>query len=480
MYTRGHKELYDGWASAGNSGWSFDEVLPYFTRAENNKNPEIIEPGYHGTSGPLTVQRFSHRPAIADDILAAAVEIGYRIGDLNGRNQTGFAVAQMMVDGGLRASTARMYVRANKKRKNLVVRINSQVTRIVIDQLTRRAKAVDYKSSDGKIHRVMAKKEIILSAGAVGSPHILMVSGVGPRSVLKRFRIPLIQNLPVGKNLHNHVATGLKFSINDDDRRMLTMPALKTFLEKREGPLSSTGLTQVTGFVRSGYSNGDQPDIQIFFDGFSAKCSETGKEKECTNGKVANNCGRRYINIRPTNILTRSTGYLTLKSKDPLVPPAIYPNYLNKDEDIKVLIEGIKIIQRLAKTESLKKWGIEMDITPAKGCEHLTFGDDLYWECTIREHTGPENHPAGTCKMGPVGDRAAVVDPELRVHGVTNLRVADASVFPLVPNANPIAGVIMVAEKAADMIKAAWRVAGPFDRTSPELHRASNSTKDAS
>ncbi|XP_046683473.1 LOW QUALITY PROTEIN: glucose dehydrogenase [FAD, quinone]-like [Homalodisca vitripennis] len=460
MYTRGHKQLFDDWAAAGNAGWSYKEVLPYFIRAENNKNPELVEKEYHGYQGPLTVQRFSHKPAFVDTILAAAAELGYHQTDLNGHNQTGFAVAQMMVDGGLRASTARMYVRANKKRKNLVVKINSQVTRIVIDPMAKRAKAVEFIDSTGRRQTVIAKREIILSAGAVGSPHLLLLSGVGPKAVLKKFQIPVVQNLPVGQNLHNHVATGLRFSIDDDDRRTLTMNALQRFLDNREGPLASTGITQVTGFIQSKYAAGDMPDIQVFFDGFSAGCSETGKDEECSNGKVATTCGKRHINIRPTNILARSKGHLTLKSKDPLEAPAIYPNYLTEEIDVKVLIEGLKFILRLVETSALKKWGIEMDRTPAAGCGHLDFASDRYWECIIREHTGPENHPAGSCRMGPVGDSQAVVDPELRVHGVTNLRVVDASVFPLVPNANPVAGIIMTAEKGADMIRAAWSAPG--------------------
>lgn len=467
MYSRGHKALYDGWAAAGNTGWSYDDVLSYFIKAENNRNPDIIESEYHGTAGPLTVQRFSHRPEFADHILMAAAELGYRTADLNGRNQTGFAVAQMMVDDGLRASTARMYVRANKRRKNLIVRINSQVTRVVIDRLTSRAKAVEYKTAGGTVRRVIVKKEIVLSAGSIGSPHILMLSGVGPRSVLKKFKIPLIRSLPVGQNLHNHVATSLRFSISDDNKNTLTLPALNSFLEDRKGPLSSTGITQVTGFVHSRYSDGDLPDLQIFFDGFSARCSETGNAEECADGTFNASCGRRFIVARPTNVMAKSVGYLTLKSQDPFVTPAIYPNYLSKKVDVKVLIDGLKIIKKLINTDTLKKWNAEIDKTPVEGCTHLPFGEDLYWECAIREHTGPENHPAGSCKMGPVGDAEAVVDTELRVHGVVNLRVVDASVFPLVPNGNPVAGVVMVAEKAAHMMTGAWKGARQTSTVQP-------------
>lgn len=414
---------------------------------------------------------------MAEDILQAGEELGYRRADLNGRNQTGFAIAQMMVDSGLRASTARMYLRANKHRKNLVVKINSQVTKIIIDPVVKKARAVEFFDVSGKRQQVRAKREIVLSAGAVGSPHLLLLSGVGPRTDLEKFRIPVIQDLPVGKNLHNHVATGLRFFVDDNDSRMLTESTLKRFLEKRDGPLASTGLTQVTGFVKSKYAKDDVPDLQLFFDGFSARCSETGKEDECSNGTRGTPCGKRIVNLRPTNILTRSTGYLTLKSKNPLVAPAIFANYLTEKMDVDVLIEGIKFTLRLANTKAMRKWGMELDRTPAEGCEEVMFGTEDYWKCVIREHTGPENHPAGSCKMGPVGDRGAVVDPELRVHGITNLRVADASVFPLVPNGNPVASVVMVGEKAADMIRGAW--SAPGAEKSHHLHGSGEATDES-
>lgn len=456
MYTRGHKDIFNNWAKAGNTGWSYAECLPYFIKSENNKNAELVDEGYHGTSGPITVQQFPYHPELAEDIVAAGMELGYRNGDLNGRNQTGFAIAQMMVDNGLRASTARMYLRPAHNRDNLMVSINSHVTKIIIDPRTKTATGVEFQGSDGSFRTAWARKEIVLSAGALGSPHLLLLSGVGPRQELEKHGIPVIQDLKVGHNLHNHVAINVGFLVNDTNRRSLTMRAIKQFLRERTGPLASTGLTQTTAFIRTKYATDGIPDLQIFFDGFSAQCSKSGMPEECSDGTFKKSCGKRYINARPTNVMTKSKGFLTLKSADPFDHPVIYANYLSDVRDVKVLTEGIKQIIALTRTAPLQKWGMDINRTPAKGCEDDEFMSDEYWECVIRTHTGPENHPAGTCKMGPVGDATAVIDPELRVHGIPNLRVIDASIFPLVPNSNPIAAISMAAEKVSDMIRAAW------------------------
>ncbi|RZF42118.1 hypothetical protein LSTR_LSTR006711 [Laodelphax striatellus] len=477
MYTRGHKDLFDNWASDGNTGWSYEECLPYFKKSENNLNPESIDKDFHGKSGPMTVQRFPYQPPLIRDMIKAGESMGYGERDLNGRNQTGFAIAQVMVKDGMRASSARMYLRPAMKRNNLFVKINSHVTRVVIDRWTRRATGVEYRDADGNTHKATAMKEVILSGGAIGSPHVLLLSGVGPRSDLKKLGIPVVKDLKVGHNLHNHVSIGFSFFINDPNKRMLTMDAVHQYINSRSGPLASTGLTQMTAFLKSKYVKDNIPDLQLFFDGYSASCSHSGRSDECGDGKIGS-CGRRTINARPTNIMTKSKGHLTLKSTDPLEHPAIYPNYLTDQDDVNVLIEGINFMIQMTKSDVLKKWGFELNEKPAKGCEHIKFASNKYWECLIRNHTSPENHQAGTCKMGPVGDPSAVVDPELRVHGITNLRVIDASIFPLVPNANPIASIIMVAEKGADMIKAAWAL-NPKDNLEQNETEEAISTPDS-
>ncbi|XP_069698999.1 glucose dehydrogenase [FAD, quinone]-like [Periplaneta americana] len=458
MYTRGNQKIYNDWAQAGNEGWSYEDVLPYFIKAENNKDSGELEEGYHGFEGPLVVQYFPHHPLLAEAIAEAGVELGYRTGDLNGLNQTGVAIAQMMVEDGLRGSTSRMYLRKANQRENLDVAIDSHVTKIIIDQNTKLATGLEFIDKNGAKKTVYAKKEVILSAGAIGSPQLLLLSGVGPTADLEALGIEVIQDLPVGQNLHNHVSAGLGFLINDTSYEMLTLETLSDFLETHTGPMSGTGLTQTTGFLLSKYATDGVPDLQVFFDGFLAGCSRTGLDDECTNGQLGpDNCGKRYINARPTNILPRSKGYLTLKSKDPLDYPLIYANYFSDEHDVDVLVDGIKLIIELTQTQALQRWGFELITTPAEGCEGPPFGSDEYWKCLVQRHTGPENHQAGTCKMGPAGDATAVIDPQLRVHGIPNLRVIDASSFPYVPNSNPISSIVMLAEKGSDLIKNDWQ-----------------------
>ncbi|CAH1392723.1 unnamed protein product [Nezara viridula] len=450
MYTRGNKDIYNGWAKNGNVGWSYEECLPFFKMSETNKNPDIIEKEYHGTDGPLVVQQFPYQPQFAEDLLRAGEEIGYRVGDLNGFNQTGINVAQMMVEDGIRSNTPRVYLRPHHNRKNLVIKINSRVTRVLINEQSKRAEGVEFIDIDGTIKWVRAKKEVILSAGAVGSPHLLLLSGVGPKEDLEKHNITVIQNLKVGQNLHNHVSVPVSIvgrSAYSD--KMKSKSVLREYLDNGTGPMSCTGLTQVTAFLKSKYA-GHMPDLQVFFDGFLAGCSLFAKE-----GNEGDDDEVLHLNARPTNILTLSKGYLTLKSNDPLDYPLIYSNYLTEERDVDILVDGIKKTIQITQTNALKHWNLKLDPTPKEKCAHLPFETDEYWKCVIRWYTGPENHPAGSCKMGPSATDA-VVDPELRVHGIPNMRVIDASIFPYAPNSNPIAAIIMVAEKGSYMIQSAW------------------------
>lgn len=452
MYTRGHKDIFNGWAKVGNVGWSYEECLPFFKKSERNNNPDIIEKEYHGTDGPLVVQQFPYQPQFVEDLLRAGEEIGYRVGDLNGSNQTGINVAQMMVEDGIRASTPRMYLRPNHDRKNLVIKINSRVTRVLINEQSKRAEGVEFIDIDGTIKWVRAKKEVILSAGAVGSPHLLLLSGVGPRDELEKHNITVIQNLKVGQNLHNHVSVSVPIiGRSTFTKKMKSKPVLREYLENGTGPMSCTGLTQVTGFLKSKYAR-QIPDLQVFIDGFSADCSLFREE---ANDVADDNDDVIHLNTRPTNVLPLSKGYLTLKSNDPLDYPLIYPNYLAKEQDVNILVEGIKTIIQIIQTNALKHWDLKLDPTPREKCAHLPFATDEYWKCVVRWYTGPENHPAGSCMMGPSATDA-VVDPELRVHGIPNMRVIDASIFPYVPNSNPIASIVMAAEKGSYMIQSAW------------------------
>ncbi|XP_012266950.1 glucose dehydrogenase [FAD, quinone] isoform X2 [Athalia rosae] len=450
MYMRGSRKDYDDWAKLGNPGWSYEDVLPFFMRSEDNLQVDEMDSGYHATGGPLTVTRFPYHPPLSGAIMEAGKELGYPVGDLNGRSHTGFAIAQTTSRNGSRLSTARAFLRPARGRRNLHVMLNSTVTRILFDN-DKVAVGVEFLYN-GQLHRVNVDKEVIVSGGAVNSPQILLNSGIGPAEELRSVGVPVIHNLPgVGKNLHNHVAYSVGFTINDTDTTPLNWATAMEYLLFRDGLMSGTGISEATAMINTKYANPreDHPDIQLIFGGYLADCAETGMVGE---KKGAN----RSIYIIPTLLHPKSRGYLRLRSKDPLAKPMIFPKYLTAPEDVATLVEGIKFAIKLSETEALKRYGFKLDKTPVKNCEHLKFGCDAYWECAVKHDTAPENHQAGSCKMGPANDPLAVVDNELRVRGIRNVRVADTSIMPKVTSGNTNSPAIMIAEKAADMIKRTW------------------------
>ncbi|KOB70622.1 Glucose dehydrogenase [acceptor] [Operophtera brumata] len=396
MYIRGSRADYDSWAAAGNEGWSYEDVLPYFMKSEDNKQVDKMDQGYHGVGGPLTVSQFPYHPPLSYSLVKAGEELGYESRDLNGEQHTGFSIAQTTNRNGSRLSAARAFLRPARHRPNLHIMLNATVARVLINQTTRQA------------------------GGAVASPQLLQLSGVGEPAVLARAGVPLVHALPaVGRNLHNHVAHFINFHVNDNNTATLNWATAMEYLLFRDGLMSGTGISEVTAFINTKFAEplADDPDVQLFFGGFLADCAKTGMVGERLDN------GSRSIQIIPT----------VLKPK------------------------SIKFAIRLSETKALKRYGVKLDKTPVKGCETLKFGCDAYWECAVRMQTAPENHQAGSCKMGPRGDPSAVVDNLLQVQGVDRLRVADASVMPAVPSGNTNAPTIMIGERAADFIKRRWQ-----------------------
>lgn len=413
MYIRGNREDYDDWAAMGNPGWTFDEVLPYFLKSEDNQQISEVDSKYHATGGLLSVSKFPYNPPMSYAILRAGQELGFHVQDLNGANATGFMVAQMHSRNGVRVSTAKAFVRPASNRPNLHVLLNTTVAKVLINPQSKKVIGVETLDADGHTAKILAKKEVIVSGGAVNSPQILMLSGVGPRDELTKVGVRTIVDLPgVGKNLQNHVALFMTFEINDTDTAPLNWATAMEYLLFRDGLMSGTGLSDVTAkFASSFAEHPTVPDMQLFFGGFLASCAKSGQV-----GELLSN-GSRTVQIFPVVLAPKSRGYITLGSSDPLDAPKIFANYLDEEMDVKVLIEGIRFAQRLANTEALQAYGIRLVQTHAKGCEAHEFDSDAYWECDIRQNTGPENHQAGSCKMGPMRDPMAVVDHELRVSG---------------------------------------------------------------
>ncbi|KAL2716017.1 hypothetical protein V1478_013693 [Vespula squamosa] len=444
MYYRGHPEIYNKWAREGNVGWSYDEIEHYFQRVEDPVDPSMLSSHARTVpNGPVKIQHYSHRPQFVSVLLDSAAELGYRTYGLKEYTQTGFMVAPMTVEKGLRASTPKAYLRPVYNRNNLRVLTNAQVLRVLINDYDMKAYGVELIDKYGQRRIIKCNKEVILTAGAMGSPQILLNSGIGPREQLTKLGIRTYKDLPVGQYFINHVSIAVPMSIRDTSVETMTMQSVNEYLESRTGDLASTGLTQVTAFLESNYTIPGIPDLQVFFDGFSSYCPKTGMPNECTNGIKEPCPNRRKIVARPTVVIPESRGTLELRSANPLDLPLMYPNYFTHEKDMKVLIEGIKKVLKLIETPSMKKWDLQLETLHHPLCTKFHFGTDAYWECYIRAKTGPENHQAGTCKMGPATDADAVVDPQLRVHGVPNIRVADPSIFPYLPNANPIAAIMM-------------------------------------
>ncbi|KOX78881.1 Glucose dehydrogenase [acceptor], partial [Melipona quadrifasciata] len=451
-YHRGHPKDYDRWVKEGADGWAWKDVLPYYLKSENNREIKRVGTKYHSVGGPLDVERFPYQPPFAQHILKAAEEVGFGVTeDLVGDKITGFTVAQTISKEGVRTSAVRSYITPVAHRKNLHVAIDAMVTKVNI--VDNEATGV-HVLMNGETRLIRARREVILSAGTINSPKLLMLSGIGPRDHLKSMKIPVVMNLPgVGENLHNHQSYGLSFTVNEKYYSMLNQNSAEEYLYNQTGPLSSTGLAQVTGLLASNFTDETDPDTQIFFAGYQAICSPKNNIADLTVEDDKMTVMMTSVNVRPM-----SRGRITLNSNDPLDPPHIWSNDLGTHHDRSVVIQGIRKIQQLSNTQTMKELGLTYVEEHVEQCIDFEYDSDDFWSCIIRWKTRPENHQTGSNKMGPRTNPMAVVSTRLEVHGIKRLRVADASVEPVVVSGNPVASVYMVGERAADFIKQDWGI----------------------
>ncbi|CAK9822810.1 Glucose dehydrogenase [FAD, quinone] [Anthophora retusa] len=452
-YHRGHAKDYERWVEMGNKGWGWEDVLPYYLKSEDNTEIGRVSAKYHATGGLNTVERFPYQPEFAWEILNAANETGLGVTeDLAGDKITGFTVAQTISKDGVRLTTYRAFVERFRERKNIHVAINAHVTKVNIEN--RKAIGIEMLMN-GKKYNVYAKREVILAAGTINSPQLMMLSGIGPKEHLESMNIPVVLDLPgVGENLHNHQSYGVDFTLDEDYHPELNRESANEYVKCQKGPLSSTGLAQVTGILASNFTTNEDPDIQIFFAGYQAVCNP-----KLDIGDLGNHGNKTSVRFTSVNIQPTSRGRITLKSNDPLDHPIIWSNDLATAHDRSVVVQGLKAIFKLANSETMKKLGLKLkhNVIPQCAEKHEPYSE-LYWECAISWNTRPENHQTGSTKMGPPNDPLAVVDARLRVYGVQSLRIADAAVMPTVVSGNPVASVNMVGERAADFIKQDWGV----------------------
>jgi choline dehydrogenase-like flavoprotein len=439
VYIRGHRRDYDHWASLGNTGWSYADVLPYFKRSEDNSE---LDGEYHGKGGPLHVTGLQTDNPVREIYLQAAREAQFRIReDFNAEEQEGLGTYQVTQMNGERWSAARGYIHPYMgKRTNLRVLTNSQATRILFEG--KRAVGVEYRQGK-EVRQIRARREVILSSGAFQSPQLLMLSGIGHSDSLTKHGISITHHLPgVGQNLQDHpdfvfgftseapYFTGLSFG---GIARILK--GIARYRRERRGPMTSN-VAECGGFLKT-RPDLDLPDIQLHF--CLALVADHGRKPRWGTGFSCHVCV-----LRP-----KSRGSVWLKSADPLAAPAIDPNFFGEEADLDTMVAGFKTTRRLLDTPALKALQ-KADVVTA-GIE----SDDQIRQ-VLRDNVDTVYHPVGSCKMG-VNDPLAVVDPKLKVCGLEGLRVVDASIMPTLIGGNTNAPAIMIGEKAADIIKAEMR-----------------------
>ncbi|KAJ8964198.1 hypothetical protein NQ314_005067, partial [Rhamnusium bicolor] len=462
IYTRGNKWDHDNWAAQGNA------VLPYYLKSERARLRKA-DYRYHNTNGYLAVEDTYQSPLV-EAFIEGGKELGLPYWDYSTPTSSfGVSTVQATVRNGRRASAAYSFLWPIRNRPNLDIMTSAFVTKILIDENTRKAYGVKYDRF-GKTYEVFAEKEIILSAGAFNSPQLLMLSGIGPREHLEELGIPLLQDSPVGQNLHDHLTfPGLSFLINQNIN-MEMISALATtgeFLKNGTGPMTSLGGVEGIGYIKTSVSRNvqDQPDIELIFVGGSL-ASDYGLITRVgmrIRDDVYDSIFRplhfkHYWTIFPMLLHPKSIGWLKLRTANPYDRPLFYGNFFTdpNNEDIQTFIAAIRFIQRLSNTAAFQKYGSYLNPRPMAGCKHLTFDSDQYWECTLRSIAVTLHHQVGTVKMGPSNDSTAVVNNRLQVYGIDRLRVADCSIIPFALSAHTNAPSIMVGEKAADIIKEFW------------------------
>ncbi|XP_076396393.1 glucose dehydrogenase [FAD, quinone] isoform X1 [Megachile rotundata] len=497
IYSRGSPSDYDGWVAQGNPGWSYRDVLPYFKKSENCLLD--LDARFHGHGGYLDVTTAPYSSPLRECFLRAGEELGYDVTDYNSGQPIGFSTVQVHQRNGHRFSANKAFLRPIRDRPNFHLSKLSRATRIVIDRETKTAVGVEFIKNNRRWF-VAARKEVVLSAGTLQSPQLLMLSGIGPQAHLKSVGIEAIEDLPVGYNLQDHVSmSALTFLVNEsvtivEPRLASNLANTFDYFVKGTGPLTVPGGAEcvafmdttrdpkvrrkrtwkrrqeapnITSIVLPDYLNnskGSAPDIELVL-GISALTGDIsgsyrgllGLTDEFYKEVFGAYEGFDAFSVVPILLQPKSRGRITLRSSDPLDQPSFEINYYDQEDDLRTMVRGIKQALRVVSTKAFKRYNATLLPVAFPGCKDVPFASDPYWACVARHVSTTLGHFAGTCKMAP-REKSGVVDHRLRVHGINGLRVVDASVMPTIVTGHTNAPVYMIAEKAADLIKEDWRL----------------------
>lgn len=470
IYNRGHRNDFDRFAAAGNYGWSWDDVLPYFMKSEKS----LLNARHHGRNGFLNVGHNKFKTKLADAFVEANEHYGIKQIDYNSGDQLGTSYLQSTTHNGLRHSAFRSFIEPILHRRNLHIMVNTRTTKVLIDPLRKAAYGVEIIRNRKRM-KIFARKEVILSAGTFASPQLLMLSGVGPSDDLARINVSLIADLPVGKRMYDHAAhLGLTFIVNSTDETLSLNPKsltrdLRDFL-LLNGRLTIPGGIEALSFVKTKVDSGERsvtsPSVELIMstnsfhsDGKSAAFRGIRMTDEIYDAVYKPLESSKFDTFTIIQMLFHpfSVGYMQLKSSNIFHWPRFYHNFFKHADDVETLFEAVKMSVKLTEAPSFRRLGVRIHDIPLPNCAHLHFGSDNYWRCSIRTLSTTLHHQISTCKMGPKGDASAVVSPELKVHGIDRLRVADTSIIPETISGHTNAASFMIGEKAADMIRRQWQ-----------------------
>lgn len=469
VYLRGNRRDFDQWAEQGCTGWDYKSVMKYYLKAEDYQGTSDFDSCYHRQGGPLTVSQF-----VAPDPAISVISEGYRqlgvreLNDLNGPSVLGFSTVDSTTKNGRRWSTFKAYVQLAASHSNFYFARNVLVRKVIFDEW-RMATGVEITAPNGKVCIIKAEREVILSLGAIGTPQVLMLSGIGPLERLEKVGIKQLIELPVGNYYQDHLCFIGTVMSDRKERSQEEVGAESakliqdTYQLIKDG-VSTMGLTSLNAFIDTTNSS-EYPDIQLMMMRISHRTmmqSHNGKHKLHNMFGLSQETADLFtqLNDLTDSIVVivillnhKSTGYVELQSADPTVYPKIFPYFLRQESDIDTMLRAIKFVHKLTETEALKEYGLKLEHLNYTRCSHCEPFSDQYWICALEQIATGFYHPGSSARMGGANDDTAVLTPRLQVKGVQGLRVCDASAMRWMVSANPNASVIMMAEKLADMIK---------------------------